>query len=141
MPIYKYQCRVCDDIFSAFFSVDERYDAVHCDVKADKFIPDRIYTDVDRAYKFIADIFKGGPVQIRSKGHYKDLLKLNNMPDCSPVEGCQEARLKKKDWGIRDSTRIKKTADKLIRKMQHDNVNHDAKAAIKKLIKGSRKEG
>jgi putative FmdB family regulatory protein len=139
MPLYEYECVECGEIFDKFTSVENRNNVKHCGKRADKLICSNMYTDADMSYKFVTQIFGGKPVQIRSKTHYRDMLKQNNMPDASPGECMQEGRTKKKARAVEDSTRIRETANRLQKKMQHDNVNHVAKEAVGKLVEGGRR--
>lgn len=139
MPLYEYECVKCGEIFEKFTSVENRNNVKHCDVRADKLICSNMYTDADQSYMFQTSIFGGKPMQIRSKTHYREMLKQNNMPDASPVECLQEGRIKKKARKVEDSMRIKKTADKLQKKMQQDNVSHVANEAVGKLVEGGRR--
>lgn len=106
--IYEYSCSICGKKWEAIHAVKHRFDEWHCGHRAVKLIASNVYTDRDLAYKFEANIFGNQPVTIRSKGHYKGLLKSHNMPDASPQECFQEARMKKTSAEIKRSNKRKK---------------------------------
>lgn len=53
-------------------------------------------TDKDKKYEFTTEMFNGKPIQIRSKGQFKSLLKDNGMVDASVKECFDEARFRKR---------------------------------------------
>lgn len=56
-----------------------------------KGIKGNFNTHKDLAYNFTTDMFDGKPVEIHSRGHFKNMLKLHGLADASPKEAHQEA--------------------------------------------------
>lgn len=54
------------------------------------------FTDKDKAYEFMTDMFTGKPIRVSSKRQFKKLLKQHNMADASIKECRQEADFRKR---------------------------------------------
>lgn len=108
--IYEYECSVCGRGFVEIKPISERDDVYCCHFRADRVVVNCFETDVDRAYKFVAD-FGGNPRQINSKNQYKRLLKEKGLIDASPKE-CLQIK-KKKDSEYRRPELTKNIIKKL----------------------------
>jgi hypothetical protein len=74
------------------------------------------YTDNDKRYEFVTEMFDGKPVQIRSKRQFKRLLKEHNMADASIKECMQQADFRKKLNAEKEIRKRRKTAEEMFSK-------------------------
>src|SRR3990167_8535594 len=121
--IYEYSCSKCGKVFEEFRSFIDRNNVTHCGKQAIKLIslPN---TDKDLSYNFNTDIFGGKQIQVRSKGHYKELLRQHKMLDASPKECIREGRIKKKSKEIEYKGQVKNRAKRIMERMKKENVAH-----------------
>lgn len=137
MPIYDYECSVCKRRFEEYRSVEERREVFCCSERADKLIS-QVYTNPDLSYKFYTEIF-GKPVYVRSGNHYRELLKKNNMPDASPAECMQHAKMRKRHRKEEDMVRVKRMAEDCVKDFKSNNVLGSAKDAVDLLVSGGKR--
>lgn len=134
--LYQYHCQNCGKEFEEFRMYEERNNVFHCGARALKMIG-QVNTHKDLQYSFTTEMF-GKPVQIASKGHYKRLLKQHGLADAS-IQECRKQAEKCKRWNEDKVKRnVKTRVDRALKRMQQDNVIHDAQTAISKVIKGGK---
>ena len=75
-------------------------------------------THKDLAYNFTTDMFGGKPVNIKSKTHFKTLLKHHNMADASIKECKQEAEFRKRINVESDIINRRKTAESIMERQR-----------------------
>ncbi len=137
MPLYAYECKECGCYFDLFKPMDLRDEVYCCKKKASRVLVNQFYTDKDLAYQFDCNYLGDKPVHIRSKTHYKKLLKEYGLANCSPQECIREAEIKKKGIEKNNKKRIAKKSEQLAKTIMKDNVNHVAADAIQKMMKAS----
>ena len=132
--IYSYCCQECGRSFEEFRSVEERFNVFCCGKRADKLIslPN---THKDLAYNFTTDMFDGKPVQVRSKEHYKGLMKQYGIADASPKECFDQARKCAESNKITNEINVRKRAKGAVEKMREAGVIKEGKEILTKLAK------
>jgi hypothetical protein len=74
------------------------------------------FTTKDKMYEFTTDMFNGKPVVVRSRGHYRSLLKQNGMVDASIKECRQQADFRKRLNNEDHKNRIHAEAERILEK-------------------------
>ena len=70
---YAFRCLICNEEFDVVQPMNIEHKAYHCGIEAQRVWG--YYTEKDLRYTFSTDMFDGKPTEIRSKEHYKKLLK------------------------------------------------------------------
>jgi len=137
--IYSYCCQECGRSFEEFRSVEERFNVFCCGKRADKLIslPN---THKDLAYNFTTDMFDGKPVQVRSKEHYKGLMKQYGIADASPKECFDQARKCAKSNEDTRNVQYQRRAKVIAEKFKSNNVAKEGKEILTKLCKTRKEE-
>jgi putative FmdB family regulatory protein len=138
MPIYEYYCSICEQSFDKFVSVKDRHNVSCCGSLASKIIslPN---TEKDKSYDFVTDSINGKPMEIRSKGQYKRLLKQNGIADASPRECFQQAMKCKKSNEESRKLGIRKRAKVAAQKMRASGVVKEGKEILTKMANSGRR--
>ena len=76
------------------------------------------FTDKDKQYDFVTDMFDGKPVQITSKRQFKTLLKQHGLMDASIKEGSQHAKYRKRVIKEEHASERRKKATEIFIKMK-----------------------
>lgn len=136
--LYEYFCNICEEYFEKVKPIQERHNVYCCGKKASKLIslPN---THKDKAYSFTTDMFDGKDVEVRSKGHYKSLLKKYGIADASPRECFDQARKFAKSREIDRNINHRKRAKVITEKFRSGNMMKEGKEILTKLTK-SREE-
>lgn len=90
-------CRGCNSKTDGRYKYNGDYLCLECFSKIpNKGINGNFNTHKDKAYSFKTDVFDGKPIEIRSKQHFKNMLKKYGMADASIRECRQEADFRKR---------------------------------------------
>ena len=132
--LYEYYCHLCDKYFEKSAPATQRHNVYCCGKKAVKLIS-ICNTHKDRAYSFTTDMFDGKHVEVRSKEHYKGLLKQYGIADASPKEGFDQAKRNARSNEISRQVGYKKRAKVIAGKFKSAGVVKEAGEILRKLEK------
>lgn len=81
-PNYDFECRECGTVFERFKGMfDETPIYCRCGGKSDQLITTAYHTSKDKLWEFTDVHITGKPVEIRSKGQWKNHLKTHRKHD------------------------------------------------------------
>lgn len=80
-------------------------------------------------------MFDGKPIEVRSKEHYKGLLKQHGIADASPKECFDQARKNSKRNEISRQIDYRKRAKVIAKDMQKNGILKEAREVLMKLEK------
>ncbi len=132
--IYEYLCEICGKQWDEVKPYSERYDVFCCNSRATKLLTRNIYTEKDLAYKHV-DFRFGKPVEIRSKGQYKRMLKQNGLADGSIKECNDHALFRKKINEESSNIDRKNVVKKMANRMRDDGVLDAVPGFMKDVLK------
>ena len=133
------RCPICESIFTSHEDADRHASSKDHWGDYDPYIKPKILYRNESAginYNFTTDIFdKDRPVEVRSKGHYKSLLKKYGMADASPKECFDQARKCAKNNEVSRQVRYKQRAKVIAERFHENNVSKEGKEILQKLTK------
>lgn len=112
--IYEFRCIICDKHFESIQRMNDEHKAFHCGIEASR-VWTSPRTDKDLSYNFVTENF-GKPIQINSRGQYKNLIKQHGFMDASPKEVRQEADFRKRVNAESDAIHRRKLAETIFSK-------------------------
>ena len=126
--IYTYSCDVCGDYFEKYNSIKDKYAAFCCGQRAQKHIATDIQVNDDLMYAFEGE-FRGEKVNIRSRKHYKDILKEKGLVDVTVPE---VKSIRAKQENIKGKHDLNKLSDRIQRRVAKDGLTKHLNPLLEK---------